>query len=363
MSGFSINNYTEKQQKIDSLDVFKVLDIAIEDIIPNEKNFYGTDDIDALKESILASGLQQNLVVGTKKDGKYKLISGHRRFKSITELVKEGKLKLTAVPCKIVDVTEGEELLTLVKTNSTARVLSVEEKIEQIKALENAVKLLNADPSTRIKGRTREYIAKEMGISEGEISRYKTIDKKLSDDLKVELGNGNLSFDAALKSTQLDKNGQLEVKEKIEVLSTENRKITKNDVQAIIDNSKSENDLDVKDNAIEKAHVVDEIEKNINKTVEVINRAVEKDVDINKKNNDFEDEESDGEKVINLVTKSDLDEAEYINGVVDEFKRDLYLYKKIYKEEAEQNKFDEAIADAIRMRETVIQALEFYRDR
>ncbi len=343
MSGFSINNYTEKQQKIDSLDVFKVLDIAIEDIVPNEKNFYGTDDIEALKESILASGLQQNLVVGTKKDGKYKLISGHRRFKSITELIKEGKLKLTAVPCKIVDVTEGEELLTLVKTNSTARVLSVEEKIEQIKALENAVKLLNADPSTRIKGRTREYIAKEMGISEGEISRYKTIDKKLSDDLKVELCYGNLSFDAAHKAaTQLNPEQQKKVVEKIKALEGSDKKLTTNDVVEI----KSVTNL-VTNEPEEKP------KKEIQKPVEI-----QQDSNIEDLVPDDEDNTTD-EDVVDLVQ---VDKA-YINGLISDLKNKLYLYKKVLDEETAAGKHDEKIAEAVKSRETMIKALEFFRDR
>ncbi|MCL1999687.1 MAG: ParB N-terminal domain-containing protein [Turicibacter sp.] len=53
-------------------------------IVPNPLNFYNTDDITDIKASIKASGLLQNLVVQPHGE-QYMLISGHRRFKAITD--------------------------------------------------------------------------------------------------------------------------------------------------------------------------------------------------------------------------------------------------------------------------------------
>ena len=75
---------------IDSLKM-----IEIEDIQPNEDNFYEMSEIEELAEDIERQGLMSVLIVETAENGKYRLISGHRRLTAIKRLVDEGRYKST----------------------------------------------------------------------------------------------------------------------------------------------------------------------------------------------------------------------------------------------------------------------------
>lgn len=76
---------------IDSLKM-----IEIEDIQPNEDNFYEMSDIEELAEDIERQGLMSVLIVETAENGQYRLISGHRRLTAIKRLVrKEGDIAVT----------------------------------------------------------------------------------------------------------------------------------------------------------------------------------------------------------------------------------------------------------------------------
>ena len=78
------------------IDSLKMLEV--EDIIPNESNFYEITEIEELAEDIERQGLMSVLVV-TEDNGKYRLVSGHRRLAAVKLLIDEGRRKSTTVPC------------------------------------------------------------------------------------------------------------------------------------------------------------------------------------------------------------------------------------------------------------------------
>ena len=56
--------------------------LDVKDLVPSKKNFYDTSDVAALKASILAIGVRQNLTVrqlAKPFDGRYEVKAGHRR--------------------------------------------------------------------------------------------------------------------------------------------------------------------------------------------------------------------------------------------------------------------------------------------
>lgn len=102
---------------IDSLKM-----IEIEDIQPNEDNFYEMSEIEELAEDIERQGLMSVLIVETAENGKYRLISGHRRLTAIKRLVDEGRYKSTTVPCYVKSAKSHEETqLDLIMMNATQR--------------------------------------------------------------------------------------------------------------------------------------------------------------------------------------------------------------------------------------------------
>ena len=59
---------------------FTIEYIPINKIDENENNNYSTEDIDELVDSIRTVGLKQNLDVMLLPNGRYRLLTGHRRF-------------------------------------------------------------------------------------------------------------------------------------------------------------------------------------------------------------------------------------------------------------------------------------------
>lgn len=62
----------------------ELLQVDIDELVGNDANFYAVDEnkLDELKNSIALSGIMDPLTVTRTDDGKYRLISGHRRTAS-----------------------------------------------------------------------------------------------------------------------------------------------------------------------------------------------------------------------------------------------------------------------------------------
>ena len=66
--------------------------ISAYDLVASEDNFYSITEINELKTAIeLAGKVMQNLTVIPLPNGKYKVISGHRRRLAVLSLLEEGK--------------------------------------------------------------------------------------------------------------------------------------------------------------------------------------------------------------------------------------------------------------------------------
>ncbi len=226
-------------------DTFIVTDIDIEEIVFNEDNFYQVKELEKLKMSIKAVGLKHNLIVRKHKEDetiyKYELISGHRRLKAIQELIEEGELDWSTVPCTIDDKSDLEQRLTLILANSTSRELSSFEKMKQIEEMKIIFKDIKEHDSTKFKGKTRDYIAEFLEMSIGEVARYEAINNNLDENIKKEFKEENISTDTAYAISRLEPDKQEKVKEAIKEAKEENRKITTKDVKTI---AQKENNID-----------------------------------------------------------------------------------------------------------------------
>ena len=182
---------------------FMTKQIPIEDIIPNDKNEYHTDNIDELALSIANIGLQQNLVV--REDGeKYRLITGHRRLLALRQLMEQGNQEYKTAPCIILDIdsidlpisNELKELYALTTTNAEARVLTDSEIIMQIRNLKSIYSSM-ADKGINLSGRQRDLIANDLGISSAQVGKYEYTDRNLVPEFKEELNKGTISMNTA----------------------------------------------------------------------------------------------------------------------------------------------------------------------
>ena len=181
--------------------------IPLAQIETNDRNFYNVEDVTELAESIELIGLKQPLVVLEVDDTHYRLIAGHRRYKALTELGRE------SAPCVVQrNLTETQEQLALILTNSTARELTYLEKAEQAKRLKELF-IKRREEGAELPGRIRDMVAEAMQESASNIARMEAIDKHLVGEWKRALKKGHISASTAYELSKLDKAAQKKLKE------------------------------------------------------------------------------------------------------------------------------------------------------
>ena len=192
--------------------------IPVDDLVPSEKNFYRLCDIDTLADSIAANGLEQNLVVKADTNGKYRLVTGHRRLEAIRRLRNRG-VKIEKVPC-IVRPKESSalEMLRMIASNQY-RELSDYEKMQQTQLALAAVKELKAAKVAKVgeiplDGPVRETVSRLTGMSGPTVSKYSGISEHLTAALKQKMKLGLLPFTVAYSASKLPKEWQQEILEK-----------------------------------------------------------------------------------------------------------------------------------------------------
>ena len=175
--------------------------ISIYNLEPSSDNFYDTSSIEELKDSIELFGLKQQILVKKIGENKYRVIAGHRRRLAVLALVEEGKTQFEMVPCQIEDISDVAEKILLIHTNSTSRVLSDWEKVEQLRMLKEL--LTEYKKTNKIPGRMRELLAETLNISPTQVGRLETIDKNLVPEAKAALKNQEISFSKAVEIAKL----------------------------------------------------------------------------------------------------------------------------------------------------------------
>lgn len=103
----------------------EIVYIKIEDLFPHPNNpRKEIGDVDELAASIKTKGIMQNLTVVPRAEGGYTVIIGHRRT------VAARKAGLTEVPCIIAELTEAEQVQTMLLENMQRSDLTVYEQAQ-----------------------------------------------------------------------------------------------------------------------------------------------------------------------------------------------------------------------------------------
>ena len=185
----------------------KVVSLNIRDIVPSKDNFYSVDKIEELKTSIEIFGVLQNLTVKPLENGKYEIISGHRRHKACVELVAEGKTEFEYIPCGIQsERDEIKEHILLIMTNSTTRELTDWEKMKQAEELRKNFELLKKREN--LPGRVRDLVAEALNTSATQIARLNAIENNLTPEFKKEFEEGKIGTSAAYELSGMSEEQQ-----------------------------------------------------------------------------------------------------------------------------------------------------------
>ena len=209
LTGLGDRLINKEEQPIRKLD--------IDTLVPSTNNFYGIRDIEELAESIKESGLLHNLVVRDLKNGKYEILSGERRYRALK------LIGAKRVMCQVKDISDVDAELLLIKANAEQRELTPVEKMEGIKRLERLYKEKKARGEEIPKGKLRDTIGKDMGLSGTQVGRYQKIDKKLIKPLKEKLNQGDITVNQAETLTKLSTSEQEILDNQINALNSEDK--------------------------------------------------------------------------------------------------------------------------------------------
>lgn len=186
--------------------------LSVRDLIPSEENFYSMNDIEELKSKIeLVGSVLQNLIVVNLNDGKYKVISGHRRRLASMLLVEEGKTEYEFIPCAIEESESDAETqmlkeeIILIAANSQ-REKTTWDKIEEAKRMRSLIE--RAKSEEQFPGSVRDYVARVLKTSPAQIGRYDAIIKNLSPAFKEELKADKINVSTAYEISGLPEDEQ-----------------------------------------------------------------------------------------------------------------------------------------------------------
>ena len=170
----TLDDLFSTQEERDDARLEKIRDIPLDliDDFPDHP-FHVRDDEDMVQlvESIKTNGVLTPAVLRQKEDGRYELVSGHRR-KRACELA-----GLTTLRSEIKDLTRDEAVVYMVESNFQRTTILPSEKAFAYKMRMEAMKrqgkrtdLTLSPVGTKL--RTDEIIAQESGDSRNQIHRY-----------------------------------------------------------------------------------------------------------------------------------------------------------------------------------------------
>lgn len=180
--------------------------IKYDNLVPSEDNFYSMQEIEELKTAIeLAGRVLNNLIVTPLGDGKYKILSGHRRHRAVGMLLDEGKTEYEFLPCSVeqINATEREvrERVLLIAANSQ-REKTAWDKLEEVRRMRDLQRQAKAERG--LNGRVRDLVARSLNISSSRVAKYDSILNNLSSPLMEEIKADRLPISTAYELSKLD---------------------------------------------------------------------------------------------------------------------------------------------------------------
>lgn len=241
---FSIMDLMNDASRDEALTDIVTFDrVSVFDIEPNEKNEYSTEELENVKASIFAFGVQQPPLVVKQPLGskyKYKAIAGHRRRLACIELVNEGYKEFEIMPVMVGEnMDQDTQDALLVMTNSTQRVLSDWEKVMQHMKLKEIIPKMKKRQN--MSGKTRSIESEITGVSEGQIAIYNTIGTKLNEWLMDWFKDGKIGISLAYEAAKLEPEQQ----EQLVEIAKDRDNFTEEDIKRIVGSRPIEGQLKI----------------------------------------------------------------------------------------------------------------------
>lgn len=217
----TLDDLFSTQQEREDAKLEKIRNIPLEliDDFPNHPfNVRDDDDMVQLVESIKTNGVLTPAVLRQKEDGRYELVSGHRR-KRACELA-----GLTTLRSEIKDLTRDEAIVYMVESNFQRTTILPSEKafaykmrLEAIKRQGQRTDLTSSPVATKLgQGRSDTELAEQVGESKDTIRRYIRLTNLVPELLQL-VDEGRIKMRPAVELSYLDEDCQRDVALQIDI--------------------------------------------------------------------------------------------------------------------------------------------------
>ena len=210
LSMSALDDLFSTQEQRDSADLEKVVDISLKDItdFPNHPfKVIDDDEMDKMRQSVEENGIVHPILVRPTNDGKYELISGHRR-KRASELANKD-----TIPCIVRELSDDEATIIMVDSNMQREEILPSEKAFAYKMKLDALKhqgkrndLTSSQVGTKLRVDTQ--IGKENGDSRNQVQRYIRL-TELIPELLEKVDKKEIAFLPAVELSYLTEEQQL----------------------------------------------------------------------------------------------------------------------------------------------------------
>ncbi len=207
------------QEMRDDEKLAKIRDIPVElidDFPDHPYKVRDDEDMMQLAESIKERGVITPATVRQKEDGRYELISGHRR-KRASELAGFETLR-----CEVVELDRDDATILMVESNLQRSVILPSEKAYAYKMRLDAMKRKAGRPSKENLSpvgtnlRTDEQLAQETGDSRNQIHRYIRLTNLVPELLEF-VDDGKMKMRPAVEISYLDEDCQRDLVDEIDL--------------------------------------------------------------------------------------------------------------------------------------------------
>ena len=218
----TLDDLFSTQEMRDEEKLAKIRDIPLSEIddFPNHPfQVRDDEDMEHLVESVKERGVITPATVRQKEDGRYEMVSGHRR-KRACELA-----GLETLRCEVVDLTRDEAIILMVESNFQRSQILPSEKAFAYKMRLEAMKRQAGRPSKEngvpvgpnsLTGKSRELLASETTDSNTQIQRYVRLTNLVPELLQL-VDDGLMKMRPAVEISYLDKDSQQDLAETIEI--------------------------------------------------------------------------------------------------------------------------------------------------
>lgn len=213
----TLDDLFSTQEQRDNANLEKVIDIKLTDIddFPDHPfKVKDDDEMDNMRQSVEENGILHPILVRPKSDGRYELISGHRRKRASQLANKE------TIPCIVRDLTDDEATIIMVDSN-----MQREEILPSEKAFAYKMKLeamshqgMRTDLTFSQVGKkfnAYEELANENGESRNQIHRYIRLTELIPELLEL-VDNKQIALSPAVELSFLNDEQQYAVLDCIE---------------------------------------------------------------------------------------------------------------------------------------------------